>query len=245
MALKNEYSAKLLVVDDDPDIRHILKEFFQEEGYEVWTAADSLQMRNMLTGNQFDAILLDLTFPGKDDGIDLVREIRNKSNVPILIISGRGDLTNKIVALEVGADDYITKPFDLQEIYSRVRAVLRRTKTAAEESGSHVYRFHNLQLDPDTRTLLKNTEAVPLTTGEFNMLMALVSHSGRVLSRDFLMVETRSRRFEGMDRSIDAQIMRLRRKIENDIHNPQIVKSVHGIGYSLGVPVRKTRKTGE
>ena len=114
MALKNEYSAKLLVVDDDPDIRHILKEFFQEEGYEVWTAADSLQMRNMLTGNQFDAILLDLTFPGKDDGIDLVREIRNKSNVPILIISGRGDLTNKIVALEVGADDYITKPFDLQ-----------------------------------------------------------------------------------------------------------------------------------
>lgn len=244
MALETEYSAKLLIVDDDAAIRRVLKQCFLDEGYDVWTAADGMQMRTILEKNLFDIILLDLSFPGKDDGIDLMREVRSKSNVPVIIISARSDLTDKIVALEVGADDFITKLFELREIHSRVRAILRRARTEQEETGHHVYQFDELQLDPETRTLFKNTREVPLTTGEFKMLMTLITHPGRVLSRDFLMLETRSRHFEGMDRSIDAQIMRLRRKIEIDVNRPRIVKSIHGVGYSLGVPVSKVKKEG-
>ncbi|MFD1745572.1 response regulator [Rhizobium helianthi] len=240
MVFKAESAGKILIVDDDPGVRQALKACFQDEGYEAFAAADGVQMRALMLTNVFDIILLDLTFPGKDDGIDLAREIRSRSNIPIIIVSARSQLMDRVLGLEIGADDYITKPFHLREIHSRVRAVLKRTRPQHVFNEEHVYHFDNLTLDTFTRrVIMDEKDEVALTTGEFDMLLTLLTHPNRVLSRDFLMGETRARHLGNMDRSIDAQIARLRRKIEPDPHRPRIIISVRGVGYSLAVPVSK------
>ncbi|MDK1491243.1 response regulator [Sinorhizobium sp. 7-81] len=225
----------ILVVDDDSRIRQMLSRYFEEEGYRVSLAGDGGEMRECLDKQSADIILLDLVLPG-EDGLTLARDIRARSDVPIIMLTGRNDVVDRIVGLEVGADDYIAKPFHLREVLARVRGVLRRRQprslSSVGDPQSEIYRFEGLRLDVGRRQLLSDDgREIPLTTGEFDMLCVLVKHAGRVLQRELLMDLTRGRNLEPFDRTIDAQIARLRRKIERDPNQPALIKSVRGVGY--------------
>jgi DNA-binding response OmpR family regulator len=231
-------SIHLLVVDDDERIRNMLQRYFSEEGFRVSTAANGVAMRELLALDPVDLVLLDLVFPG-EDGIKLAQEIRGQSDIGIIMLTGRSDLIDKVVGLEVGADDYIAKPFHLREVLARVKSVVRRTKTVAQPGpkpeqrvDDEVFAFADWLLDIPRRELLSpaGTE-VTLTTGEFDLLVAFVRNAGRVLNRDRLMDLTRGRHWEVFDRTIDAQVARLRRKIDPDVHNAALIKSVRGVGY--------------
>lgn len=224
----------ILVVDDDPRIRQMLARYFEEEGYRVSVAGDGQEMRDHLRKCPADVILLDLVLP-REDGLALMRDLRVHSDIPILMLTGRSDLIDRVIGLEMGADDYITKPFHLREVLARVRTALRRRRPTAaglKEPATEIYRFDGLRFDVGRRQLLsRDGTAVELTTGEFDMLCVLVGHAGRVLPREMLMDLTRGRNLEVFDRTIDAQIARLRRKIEGDPGHPTIIKSVRGVGY--------------
>ena len=229
--------AHILVVDDDPRIRQMLSRYFESEGFRVSTAENGAAMRTCLDRAKVDLVLLDLVLPG-EDGIQLAKEIRSRSNVGIIMLTGRSDMVDRVVGLEVGADDYIAKPFHLREVQARVRSVLRRLQPAGpsgpppHEAKEQVIRFEGWQLDLGRRQLTAPCGAdVPLTTGEFDLLAAFVQRPGRVLDRDTLMEVTRGRDWEAFDRSIDAQVSRLRRKIEQDPAAPTLIKSVRGVGY--------------
>ncbi|MCG5481242.1 response regulator [Sinorhizobium alkalisoli] len=225
----------ILVVDDDPRIRQMLARYFEDEGYRVSLAGDGGEMRNCLETQMIDIILLDLVLPG-EDGLALARDIRARSDLPIIMLTGRNDVVDRIVGLEIGADDYIAKPFHLREVLARLRSALRRRQPPAapvrSDPQSEIYSFQGWRLDVGRRQLLSDDgEEIPLTTGEFDMLCVLVKHAGRVLQRELLMDLTRGRNLEAFDRTIDAQIARLRRKIEQDPSNPALIKSVRGVGY--------------
>ncbi|MFD1328480.1 response regulator [Mycoplana ramosa] len=224
----------ILVVDDDPRIRQMLARYFEEEGYRVSVAGDGQAMHDHLRKSPADVILLDLVLP-REDGLALMRDLRVHSDVPILMLTGRNDLIDRVIGLEMGADDYITKPFHLREVLARVRTALRRrrpTAAGAEQPMTEIYCFDGLRLDAARRQLLsRDGTLIELTSGEFDMLCVLVRHAGRVLSREMLMDLTRGRALEAFDRTIDAQIARLRRKIEADPGHPTIIKSVRGVGY--------------
>ncbi|CAD7034169.1 DNA-binding response regulator [Pseudorhizobium endolithicum] len=228
----------LLVVDDDPRIRSLLTRYFEAEDYAVTCAADGADMHMQMRQNRFDAVLLDLSLPGGQDGLDLAREIRSRSDVPIMMLTGRDDVVDRIVGLEIGADDYIAKPFHLREVHARLKSILRRrgaapaAKEALRVEEEQILSFEGWSLNVSRRSLRDpGGQEVDLTTGEFDMLVALVRHAGRVLTREQLMDMTRGRALEAFDRAVDAQIVRLRRKIEADPARPQLVKSVRGIGY--------------
>ncbi|MFN7092784.1 MAG: response regulator [Allorhizobium sp.] len=225
----------ILVVDDDARIRTMLGRYFEDEGYVVSGAADGREMRLSMKQRNFDAIFLDLSLPGGQDGLDLAREIRAQSDVPIMMLTGRDDVVDKIVGLEVGADDYITKPFHLREVHARLKSILRRRSSPAAEGEvqrEQVLTFEGWTLHMDRRELRHpHGHGIDLTTGELDMLVALAKNAGRVLTRDQLMDLTRGRQMEAFDRAVDAQIVRLRRKIEADAQRPQLVKSVRGVGY--------------
>ncbi len=232
---------RLLVVDDDPRIRQMLTRYFEGEGYAVIAVADGVAMRDALARQDFSALFLDLVLPGGEDGLSLARTVRSQSDIPILMLTGRDDVVDKVVGLEVGADDYIAKPFHLREVLARLRSILRRRQPvapvpvveAAPVSDDHPpMRFDGWVLDVDRRKLVcPSSEEVILTTGEFDMLVVLVRNAGRVMSRERLMDLTRNRNLEAFDRTIDAQVARLRRKIEVDSADPQLIKSVRGVGY--------------
>ncbi|MGN6101443.1 MAG: response regulator [Devosia sp.] len=227
----------ILVVDDDQRIRQMLLRYFEDEGYRVSAVPDGAGMRQLLARETIDVILLDLVLPGGDDGVQLAREVRTRSDVPIIMLTGRNDVTDRVVGLEVGADDYIPKPFHLREVLARVRSVLRRhhpTPAAQPEAAlpGEVFTFEGWRLDTARRELQDpNGAEVVLTTGEFDMLVALVRHPGRVMSREVLMDQTRGREWDAFDRTIDAQIARLRKKIEPEPGSPRLIKSVRGVGY--------------
>ncbi|TCL69681.1 response regulator [Rhizobium sp. BK251] len=235
MAANQHHDAQLLVVDDDPRIRQMLTRYFEDEGYGVVCAADGAEMRSRLRQRNFDVILLDLVLPGGADGLDLAREIRAQSDVPIMMLTGRDDVVDRIVGLEIGADDYIAKPFHLREVHARLKSILRRRQPQArpaEPPVEEVVGFEDWKLNLSRRQLLDpEGREVELTTGEFEMLTAFVRHAGRVLTREVLMDLTRGRSLEAFDRTIDAQIVRLRRKIETDPKRPQFIKAVRGVGY--------------
>jgi two-component system phosphate regulon response regulator OmpR len=228
-------NAHILVVDDDPRIRNLLSRYFEDEGYTVSCAADGTDMRTHMKQKDIDAVLLDLSLPGGQDGLDLAREIRSQSDIPIMMLTGRDDVVDRIVGLEIGADDYLAKPFHLREVHARLKSILRRRQPAPasrETASEDIITFEGWTLDVGRR-ILRNpaAEAIDLTTGEFDMLVILARNAGRVLSRDRLMDMTRGRHLEAFDRAVDAQIVRLRRKIEADPKRPQLVKSVRGVGY--------------
>lgn len=227
-------SEHILVVDDDARIRQMLLRYFEDEGYNVTTVANGAGLRDCLRKSKVDIILLDLGLAGGEDGLALAREIRAQSDVPIIMLTGRDDVVDRVVGLEVGADDYIAKPFHLREVLARVRTVLRRRQPVNPAPGESetVLRFENWRLDIGRRQLLAadGTEVV-LTTGEFDMLALLAKQPGRVFARDMLMDLTRSRNLDAFDRTIDAQIARLRKKIERDPKRPRLIKSVRGVGY--------------
>ena len=227
-------SEHILIVDDDARIRQMLLRYFEDEGYHVTTVANGAGLRDCLRKSSVNIVLLDLGLAGGEDGLDLAREIRAQSDVPIIMLTGRDDVVDRVVGLEVGADDYIAKPFHLREVLARVRTVLRRRQPASPGPGESetVLRFENWRLDVGRRQLLAadGTEVV-LTTGEFHMLALLAKQPGRVFARDMLMDLTRSRNLDAFDRTIDAQIARLRKKIERDPKRPSLIKSVRGVGY--------------
>ena len=227
-------SEHLLVVDDDARIRKLMTHYFGEEGYRVSAASDGAGMWKVLQAGAVDAIFLDLVLPG-DDGLALARQVRARTDTPIIMLTGRDDVVDRIVGLEMGADDYIAKPFHLREVLARLRTVLRRRRGAAAqaaEADREVLRFEGWSLDLGRRRLWRaGGDEVALTTGEFDILAVLARSPGRVFSRDMLMDLTRGRALEAFDRTIDAQIARLRRKVEADPRHPALIKSVRGIGY--------------
>ena len=232
-----EQPLHILVVDDDPRIRQMLARYFAQEGYQVSAAADGAAMRAQLNARKVDVILLDVVMPGQD-GLTIAREIRAKSDVGIIMLTGRDELLDRVVGLEVGADDYIAKPFHLREVLARVKSLMRRRRPApdpalrSEDRGEHLIRFDGWLLDTGRRRLVSPSgEDVALTSGEFDLLAALAKHPGRVFSRETLMEYTRGRSLKSFDRTIDAQIARLRKKIERNPKSPTIVKSVRAVGY--------------
>jgi DNA-binding response OmpR family regulator len=234
MSVIQAFAAHILVVDDDPRIRQMLTRYFEGEGYRVTTVGDGLEMSAMKP-DDFDAVLLDLSLPGGRDGLDLARDIRATSDVPIMMLTGRDDVVDRIIGIEIGADDYIAKPFHLREVHARLKSILRRRQSSGARpmrDEEQIIRFEGWSLNIPRRQLLDpKGNDIELTTGEFDMLAAFLNHAGRVLTRDFLMDLTRGRQLEAFDRTIDAQIVRLRRKIEADARHPQFIKAVRGVGY--------------
>jgi DNA-binding response OmpR family regulator len=234
-------SAHILVVDDEPEIAEVLRRYLAAQGYTVSTAEGGAAMRRVMAEARIDLILLDLGLPG-EDGLALMRSLRETSAVAVIVVTGRGERVDRIVGLEVGADDYVTKPFDVRELAARVRSVLRRThdKLAETQAPPDVARFAGWTLHLGARRLdSPQGRAVELTTGEFELLAALVKSPGRVLSRDELLEATRNREAGPFDRTIDVQVGRLRRKIEADPRRPELIKSVRGAGYVLTPKVER------
>ena len=240
-------AAHILVVDDDPKIRLLLRRCFEGEGYEVTEAAGGAEAIAQVASRTFDLVTLDLTLPDAD-GLTVARDIRARSPVPIVMLTGKGDTIDRVVGLELGADDYITKPFHLREVLARVRAVLRRTAstppapapaTAAPDSRDAVL-FAGWMLDIGKRELRNAAgEMCDLTTSEFDLLHLFVTHAKRVMSRDQIMDLLRGHDWNPYDRSIDNLIVRLRRKIEPDPDRPTLIKTVRGVGYTLAADVTR------
>ncbi|HEX3863928.1 MAG TPA: response regulator [Stellaceae bacterium] len=226
----------ILVVDDEPQIRELIEDYLAGEGYRVSTANDGAGMRRILAQSPADLVILDLMLPG-EDGLTLARVLRSESGIGIIILTGRGETVDRIIGLEMGADDYLSKPFHLRELLARVKSVLRRVQTRTEDvtpapSGRSHARFAGWSLDLSGRELISPTGAeVRLTTGEFDLLTAFVSNANQVLSRDRLLDLARNREAGPLDRTIDVQVGRLRRKLEDDPQNPALIKTVRGSGY--------------
>lgn len=225
---------RVLVVDDDPALRELLAGYLASNGFAVVTAADGTTMRGALAGGMPDVVVLDLMLPG-EDGLALTRVLRARSNVPILILSARGEEMDRVIGLEVGADDYLAKPFGPRELLARLRALLRRGQLPAVATGAaasgDVPRFGPFVLDTDGRRLLRDGVEVPLTGAEYDLLAVLVVRPHRVLSRDTLIDLLKGYDRDPFDRSIDIRVARLRRKIEADSAAPVYIRTVRGEGY--------------
>ena len=235
----------IAVVDDEADITQLLAGYLGNQGYRISQLHSGHALMALMAADPPDLVLLDLGLPG-EDGFVIARRLREHWRCGLVIVSGRGDAVDKVVGLEVGADDYVTKPFDLRELLARIKAVLRRTATsssvaapaAAPAPVRECLRFNTWVLDVAARSLSSaEGQAVALTSGEFDLLYAFAQHPGRVLSRDFLLERTRGRESGPFDRTIDVQVGRLRKKLESDPEDPQIIKSVRGAGYLFAAPV--------
>ena len=229
-----ERTPKLLVVDDDPRLRDLLRRYLGENGFQVFVADNGVTMNRLWLRERFDALILDLMMPG-EDGLQILRRLREQKDMtPIIMLTARGEDVDRIVGLEMGADDYIPKPFNPRELLARIHAVLRRRPVAdapgAPSMTDEVVKFGEFQLDLGTRVLRKNGEPVPLTTGEFAVLKAFARHPKQPLSRDKLMEIARGREYEAFDRSLDVQVSRLRKMIEPDPSKPCFLQTVWGVG---------------
>ncbi|WP_298832611.1 response regulator transcription factor [uncultured Piscinibacter sp.] len=238
----------LAVLDDEVDITRLLGHYLASQGFRVTQLHDGSSLIDLMGRDPPALVLLDLGLPG-EDGFAIARQLREHWHCGLVIVTGRGDAIDKVVGLEVGADDYVTKPFDLRELVARIKAVLRRTEpapsrpaplaaTPAPNGERTRLRFAQWELDTAARRL-SDTQGrdMPLTSGEFDLLSVFARAPGRVLSRDYLLEQTRGRSAGPFDRTIDVQVGRLRRKLEVDPEDPQIIKSVRGAGYILVAPV--------
>ena len=226
---------KILVVDDDLRLRDLLKRYLSEQGFAVDTVPDAAAMDRSLQRVRYDLIVLDLMLPG-EDGLSICRRLRAAGDrTPIIMLTAKVEDVDRIVGLEVGADDYLPKPFNPRELLARVHAVLRRRPPqeapGAPAKDAQVVQFGEFEFDLSLRRLTKDGEPIALTTGEFSMLKALVRHPRQPLSRDKLAQLARGRDFEPFDRSLDVQISRLRKMIEPDPSNPRYIQTVWGVGY--------------
>jgi DNA-binding response OmpR family regulator len=224
----------IAVVDDEVEITRLLAGYLQGQGFRITQLHDGRALMSLMRGDPPALVLLDLGLPG-EDGFSLARQLREHFSCGLVIVTGRGDAVDKVVGLEVGADDYVTKPFDLRELLARIKAVLRRLTPSSVTDAATVRNrlgFAGWELDPAARRLTSPSgRDTPLTAGEFELLCALLRHPGQVLSRDFLLGQTRGRESAPFDRTIDVQIGRLRRKLQTDEHSPQLIKSVRSAGY--------------
>jgi two-component system OmpR family response regulator len=233
----------ILIVDDHREIRDLVSRALTKEGFRVSTAADGRAMRKALSDSRIDLILLDLMLPG-EDGLSLCRAVRAESDIPIIMLTAKGDEVDRVIGLEMGADDYLGKPFGSRELIARIKAVLRRSRERPAEATSgeryQRYRFDRWTLDTSARELLRDDGVtVPLSTGEYDLLIALVERPQRVLSRDQLLDLARGRSVSGLDRSIDTQVSRLRKKLERDPGDPKVIKTVWGGGYMFTPAVKQ------
>lgn len=229
-----EREAHILVVDDDVEVRQLIARFLRENGYRTSIARDGREMRELVAATAVDLVVLDLMLPGVS-GLDLCRELRAASAVPIIMLTAKGEETDRIVGLELGADDYIPKPFNPRELLARIRAVLRRAEgkfAAPSATGGRLATFAGYTLDMQRREVTSPDRAViDLSGGEYDLLLAFIERPNRVLSRDHLLELSRNRSAEPFDRSIDVQVSRLRRKLDTGDRAPALIKTVRGAGY--------------
>jgi DNA-binding response OmpR family regulator len=240
VAMAQEINPHVMVVDDDAALRQVVRDYLGENEFRVSEAANSEELNAAFASQVVDLVLLDLRL-GAEDGMRLLRRLRDHSQVPVIVLTGRTEEADRVMGLELGADDYLTKPFSPRELLARIRTVLRRTYAGHETHGAKVcraYRFPGWELNLRTRRLADNGgRLVPLSNGEFNLLAALVAARGRVLSRDQLIEMSRRYDNEVYDRAVDVQILRLRRKIELDPRQPQYIVTERGVGYSFAAQV--------
>ena len=225
---------QILIVDDDPGICELLERYLGEQGYTVTSVESGEAMDHYLTQHKPDLIILDLMLPG-EDGLSIAQRLHSHDNYSILILSARGEDVDRIVGLELGADDYLAKPFNPRELLARIRAILRRKTNSSEESqndiNNEIYRFGSFKLDMFAHELKRNKEVVPLSSGEYALLKIFIEHPGRVMSRDMLIDMLKGYERLPYDRSIDVRVTRLRRKIEDDVTSPVYIRTVWGEGY--------------
>jgi two-component system, OmpR family, response regulator len=232
----------ILIVDDHREIRDLVSRALTKEGFRVTAVADGKAMRKAIADGRFDLILLDLMLPG-DNGLVLCREVRATSNIPIIMVTAKGDEIDRVVGLELGADDYLPKPFGARELVARINAVLRRARSedghaSPNDAKAKRYTFDRWVLDLDARELIRNDGvSVALSTGEFDLLLAMIERPQRVLTREVLLDLARGRSAGVFDRSIDTQVSRLRKKLEVDPSDPRIIQTVWGGGYRFAPEV--------
>jgi two-component system, OmpR family, response regulator len=233
----------ILVVDDDREIRDLLSKFLERQRLRITSARDGKEARRAFINGHFQLVVLDLMMPG-EDGLELARWLRSESNVPIIMLTAMAEETDRIIGLELGADDYVTKPFNPRELLARIRAVLRRTGESEDKSpegSARTYKFSGWLLETARRRLLDPAGVeVAITGGEYELLVALLDRPNRVLTRDMLLDLLRGRQAGPFDRAIDVAVSRLRRKLEDDGRNSQLIKTVRGGGYVLSTPVDRT-----
>jgi two-component system OmpR family response regulator len=240
--MSNENPPHVLVVDDDPAIRTLIAEYLRENDLKVTAASNGKELTAALKEHAIDLIILDLRMPG-EDGMQIARRVRDQSSLPIIVVSGRLDEADRVMALELGADDYVTKPFSPRELLARIRTVLRRAAATQVLTGRQVdvraYRFAGWELNIGTRKLISPAGVrIDLTNGEFSLLSAFLAAPGRILTREQLLEA--SRLYDDVfDRSIDVQILRLRRKIEENPSTPRFIKTERGAGYTFAAAVEK------
>lgn len=231
---------RILIVDDDREIRSLLAEYLDANGFRTLTAADGQAMRRTLDSSHIDLIVLDLTLPG-EDGLTLCRDLRAHSSLPVVMLTARSAALDRILGLEMGADDYLPKPFEPRELLARIRSVLRRTQALPpnmEPPRARAMRFAEWTLDLTARHLLNAKGVVVALSGaEFRLLKTFLEHPNRVMNRDQLLNMTQGRDSDPFDRSVDLQVSRLRQKLGEDAKSPQIIKTVRNEGYLLTVPV--------
>jgi len=237
----------ILVVDDDRDILGLLADYLRQFGYRVSTAAEGRSMRQALAAGQVDLVVLDLMLPG-EDGLSLCRELRARSSVPVIMLTARGEPVDRILGLELGADDYVPKPFEPRELLARIRNVLRRARTAPGGPGNSPeprrLRFAGWTFDLRRRELVSPDGAlISLSGAEYRLLSSFVTNANRVLTRDQLMDMTRGREAEPFDRSIDLQVSRLRQKLGDDARQPELIKTVRSEGYVFVAAVESEPKS--
>lgn len=221
---------KILIVDDEDHIRELIKFNFINNGYKVIAAADGIEALELARKETPQLILLDVMLPGMD-GYDVCKEIRRDhsiSNTPIIMITAKGEELDKILGLELGADDYITKPFSVRELVARTKAVLRRTKS---QQIDKLYKFGNITIDFEKHEILRYEERIDLTLKEFELIEVLVKNKGRVMTRDFLLDKIWGYEYIGETRTVDVHIRHLRKKIEEDDKNPKFIETIRGVGY--------------
>ncbi len=227
----------IVVCDDEPDIRDTVREYLELQGYRVSPVDGGPALRELVDKEQVDVVILDIMMPG-EDGLSLARFLRERGDTAIIMLTASGETVDRIIGLEMGADDYLAKPVDLRELLARIKAVLRRTTAPAQSAGpassnsESVVHFGTCVLDIDQHKLFAGDgEEISITAMEFNLLKVFADHSGRVLNRDQLLEMAHDRDWDPFDRSIDIRISRLRKKIEQDPAKPQIIKTVRGVGY--------------
>jgi two-component system OmpR family response regulator len=245
MQAETSLAPHVLAVDDDPAVRQLVSDYLSGNELRVTAVSSGRELADVMERDTIDLVLLDLRLKG-EDGMQIARHIRESSSVPILMLTGRADEADRVMGLELGADDYLTKPFSPRELLARIRALLRRAKaqaTVADEIAKvRAYRFGNWELNLGLRKLrAPDGASVGLTNGEFSLLAAFLSAPQRILTRDQLLDLSRLHNAEVYDRSIDVQILRLRRKIEVDSSNPQYIKTERGVGYVFAATVEAVR----
>ena len=229
----------ILLVDDDQEILELLRSYLEGQGFRISTSSNADEARQAVADRTPDLIVLDLMLPG-ESGLDFCRSLRQSSDIPIIMLTALGETVDRIVGLEIGADDYLAKPFDPRELVSRIRAVLRRLSSsqAPEQLAVRTYRFESWCLDTVSRTLTDNQgNRKALSGAEYGLLELLVENAGRVMSRDWLSKKLRGREHDPFERSIDIKISRLRQIVGDNARSPDIIKTVYGQGYVIGVPV--------